>query len=101
VQRQCSTERRLTSYLFNRSQIPDHRSTRVLEVREMTEQTIRVDLYAIVRRAVEEGTTYALARATKHVEWSHYDLERGELGDKVVDSVLDQLCEVIQFGEFE
>ena len=56
--------------------------------------TIKVNLYAIVSRAVEEGVSYGLQRAHKHTPAP----SREVLVDQVEQAVLNALCEVLDFG---
>ncbi len=56
---------------------------------------VRVDAYAIVTRAVEEGVAVGYRRAHKHDDKPAEDLIR----EKVYDAVMESLCEVLRFGD--
>jgi len=56
---------------------------------------IRLDTYAVISRAVEEGVAYGLRRA-----WKHDDSPNEEaLQQHVESAVMNSLCEVIKFSE--
>lgn len=67
----------------------------------MTTATIKIDLYEILSERIEPAVQHALMRATKHVEWSHWesDQARNQLAEKVVEEVLGAICEVVQFDD--
>lgn len=62
--------------------------------RPMRRQTVGVNLYAIVARAVEEGVSYGIQRAHKYSAAP----DRETIADNVEQAVLNALCEVLDFG---
>ena len=64
-----------------------------------TLQTVRVNLYEIVSRAVEEGARYGLRRTWKHREGCPPDEVLDDAAVRVVDGVMGALCEVLSFDE--
>lgn len=56
---------------------------------------IKVDLYRVVREAVENGVGYGLHRSFKHTE----DPERETMKDTIADAVMNELCEWISFDD--
>lgn len=60
----------------------------------MRRQTVRVNLYAIVCRAVEEGVAYGIQRAYKYADRP----TREAVEEHVEREVLNALCEVLDFG---
>lgn len=62
---------------------------------------MRVNMYNLIERAVEESTTRVLIRATKHASWSHWlpNSKRGELAMRITDEVMSELCEWIVFDD--
>lgn len=62
---------------------------------------MRANMYNLIERAVEESTTRALIRATKHVRWSHWqpDHKRGELAMRITDEVMSELSEWVVFDD--
>ena len=64
-----------------------------------TLQVVRVNLYEIVSRAVEEGARYGLRRTWKHREGCPPDEVLDDAAVRVVDGVMGALCEVLSFDE--
>jgi len=63
---------------------------------------LRMNTYAIVARAVEEGTTYGITRLWKyHDSETMTEDEMREKSDTIVQAVLNDLCEVVKFDESE
>jgi hypothetical protein len=56
---------------------------------------VKVDLYAIISRAVDEGTAYGVRRAFKHTETP--DIEATI--ECVSREVMNALCEVLRFDD--
>ena len=56
--------------------------------------SIRVDAYAIVSRAVEEGVAYGWNRAHKHTDTP----DEQAIHAAITDAVLGTLCEVLLFA---
>ena len=68
----------------------------------MTKQTINVDLYALMSESISRSITgYLNYRATKHCGWNLWDKRRDELGEKIADAVMGDLCEWIAFHDEE
>lgn len=67
----------------------------------MKKVTVRVDGYTVVSERLGLAVTAALRRATKHLPWSHWgDWDRrAELGERVADEVMSELCEIARFDE--
>ena len=57
--------------------------------------TIRLNAYAIIMRAVEEGVTYGYRRAHKHTETPGEDA----ICEAIAMAVSTALCEVMEFNE--
>jgi len=55
--------------------------------------TVQVNVYAVISRAVEEGVTHGWHRAHKHLDTP----DQFELCEAIVDGVLDALSEVITY----
>lgn len=64
----------------------------------MKRQTIRIDLYGIIARAVEAGVTFGLNRCFKHVD-QHTRESVDE--DAICGEVMNALCEVVRFDDEE
>lgn len=62
---------------------------------------IRVNLWAIVSRAVEEGIDYGVMRAYKHSEDPPDQQEKDRIAEAIFHGVMNELCEVIEFGDTE
>lgn len=62
----------------------------------MKKHEIKINLYEIVSRAVAEGAAYGYRRAFKHTD----NPEEGCILDQIHDSVMSNLCEIIDFGDF-
>lgn len=56
---------------------------------------VKVDLYKVVCRAVEEGVTFGLNRAHKHTDRP----TREQLQEHVENEVISALCEVLHFDD--
>jgi len=54
---------------------------------------VRVNLYPLLARAVEEGVAYGFRRAHKHTD----NPGEGAIRQAVVDAVLGELCEILKF----
>ena len=57
--------------------------------------TIKVHLYALISRAVDEGITYGLNRAYKHTD----NPDRETIIESLDREIMTALCEVIEFDE--
>jgi hypothetical protein len=55
----------------------------------------RVNVYAIVSRAVEEGVAYGWMRAHKHTDSPDAEMTK----DAIVTAVTGSLCEVLDFDQ--
>ena len=64
-----------------------------------TLQTVRVNLYEIIHRQVEDGVGWGLRRHWKHREGRPEDVEMEEMRDTVASHVMAALCEVVEFNE--
>ena len=62
------------------------------------DRQIRLNAYAVVDRAVEEGVACGLRRARKHLSYGQ-DPTDEQLQDYVEREVMNALCEVLQFHE--
>ena len=62
-------------------------------------QTVRVNLYAIVARAVEEGVAFGVQRADNHAEDQTTGQQRERLYEHVASEVMLALSEVIEWGD--
>lgn len=60
----------------------------------MTKHKPRVNLYAIISRAVEEGVGYGWTRAHKHTN----EPDREAAVEAIFNAVMSELCEVLEFG---
>jgi len=60
-----------------------------------TEGVVRIDAYAVISRAVEEGIEYGWNRAHKHTDKPSKDLILTEMENAIMNS----LSEVLQYGE--
>ncbi len=58
---------------------------------------VRVNTYAVIARAVEEGVAYGLTRAHKHTNRPSREM----LQEAIERAVLNDLCEVLQFEVLE
>lgn len=58
---------------------------------------VRVKVYPVVRRAVEEGAGYGLACAVKHLEGVPAEVTSPASVDRIVEAVMAALDEVIDF----
>lgn len=56
-------------------------------------EPIRVDAYAVLERAVEEGIAHGWRRAHKHTDTPDEDAVRGEL----ISAVMSEICEWFEF----
>ena len=54
---------------------------------------IRINVYEVVRRAVEEGAAYGWHRAHKHTEQAADEVAI----DAIADAVMGSLCDVLLF----
>lgn len=61
--------------------------------RQKTASVVRVNAYAVIARAVEEGVVYGISRAHKHTDHP----SREELREAIEQAVLNDLCEVLRF----
>ena len=57
--------------------------------------SLKPNIYAIVRRAVDEGVAYGLTRAHKHGDRPSREALHEHIGREVINA----LCEVIDFGD--
>lgn len=57
--------------------------------------SVRVDAYAVVARAVEEGASYGVRRAFKHTDKP----EQNYIAQEVESAIMNALCEVLKFSE--
>ena len=64
-----------------------------------TRQAVRVNLYAIVDRAVEEGVSYGVMRADKHASDPITDAQAERVKEHVEAGVMSALSEVIEWGD--
>jgi len=64
-------------------------------------QTLRVNLYEIVSRAVEEGAFHGLRRTWKHRSDEPSEEVLADAQEYVRDEVMAALCEVVEFGDPE
>jgi hypothetical protein len=56
---------------------------------------IKVDLYKVIREAVENGIAYGWARAHKHTDAP----DEHTIKTAIEDAVMNELCEVITFDD--
>lgn len=56
---------------------------------------MKVKLYTILDRAVEEGAAYGVARAHKHTD----EPEPEAIVNEVVSAIMSQICDVIDFED--
>lgn len=59
------------------------------------DRTIRIDAYAVLSRAVEEGVAYGWNRAHKHVDTPEPDC----IKDQIETAVMSAICEVIKWED--
>jgi hypothetical protein len=57
--------------------------------------TVRVNAYAVIERAIEEGIERGWHRAHKHTD----DPVPGAIRSELYNAVLGELCEVLRFHE--
>jgi len=62
-----------------------------------TKGVVRIDAYAVISRAVEEGIEYGWNRAHKHTDTPSKD----HILTEIDNAVMNSLSEVIQYGENE
>lgn len=63
------------------------------------DNSLRVNSYAVVSRAVEEGVAYGIRRMFKHDESPVGESHIMSRADTIIDAVLNELCEVIDFDQ--
>ncbi len=61
------------------------------------ETTIKIDGYLVIQRAVEEGVAYGVRRSHKHTDHPTED----QISTEVENAVMNEICEVLQFGNSE
>ena len=73
------------------SQLPAQLSKLELKVQPI----VKLNAYAVISRAVEEGVTYGYNRAHKHTETPTED----QMVEAIQNAVMSALCEVMVFNE--
>lgn len=64
----------------------------------MTKRTVKLQTYAIIARAVEEGVAYGLQRYYKYSPCATTDAKMNqEVADTIEREVMNALCGVIDF----
>ena len=58
---------------------------------------MKVDIYKLMSRCVEEGVDYGIARAKKHTDNPSDD----ELANAINDAIMIELCEYLDFDNNE
>lgn len=61
------------------------------------ETPIKVNAYAVIQRAVEEGVAYGYHRSFKHND----NPSEAQIVDEIEEAVMNEICEVLQFGNCE
>jgi hypothetical protein len=57
--------------------------------------SVRINAYAVISRAVEDGIAYGYTRAHKHTDSPGEDLMKRE----IENAVMNEICEVLLFDE--
>ena len=60
---------------------------------------VRVDVYGVIARAVEEGLRYGITRLFKHHDGPMSEDEVREQIHHLYDAVMNDLCEVLRFDD--
>lgn len=63
----------------------------------MPKRTVKVNLYEIVSRAIEDGIALGINHAYKHSDEPISDAQKEMIKDKVRDAIMIELCEVLKF----
>ena len=63
------------------------------------DNSLRVNSYAVVSRAVEEGVAYGIRRMFKYDDGPDAEAWVMARADKIIDAVMSALCEVIDFDQ--
>jgi hypothetical protein len=61
------------------------------------ETPIRINVYKVISRAVEEGVTYGYHRSFKHTD----NPSEAHVVEQIERAVMNELCDVLQFGNDE
>lgn len=59
----------------------------------------KAKLYNVIRRAVEEGASHGVMRSQKHRDNPLTPEERAALVEEVINGVMNELSEVIDYGD--
>ena len=62
-------------------------------------RSVKLQTYAVIARAIEEGVLYGLRRYDKYNQHAITDHEINAVAEHVEREVLNALCEVIDFGD--
>lgn len=70
------------------------------KAKPLVRSTVRVDVYGVISRAVEEGLLYGVTRLFKHRDPPRItESEMREQVKHLYDAVMNDLCEVLRFDD--
>ena len=64
---------------------------------KLSQNALKVNVYEVLRRAIEEGTEYGYMRAYKHTDTPDEDTIKNE----IVQGIMNSICEYFVFDDFE